>query len=112
MEKFVNNLMRHMASKESNWTIDQSERDKKNWLVKTERNKKNCKEETLEWFFWHSSENQKLFSTMKIEAGGVGVGDVGDKTTPKDALVMAAILRDMGITEYEPRVINQVRNEN
>ena len=41
---------------------------------------------------------------MKIE----GSSDVGDKTTPKDALVMAAILRDMGITEYEPRVINQV----
>ena len=41
---------------------------------------------------------------MKIE----GNSDVGDKTTPKDALVMAAILRDMGNNEYEPRVINQV----
>jgi len=45
---------------------------------------------------------------MKIEAGGVGNADVGDKTTPKDAQVMAAILRDMGIMEFEPRVINQV----
>jgi transcription initiation factor TFIID subunit 9 len=41
---------------------------------------------------------------MKIE----GSADVGDKSTPKDAQVMAAILRDMGITDYEPRVINQV----
>jgi len=30
------------------------------------------------------------------------------KTTPKDALVMAAILREMGVSEYEPRVINQM----
>lgn len=30
------------------------------------------------------------------------------KNTPKDAQVMAAILKDMGITEYEPRVINQM----
>ncbi|XP_047571294.1 transcription initiation factor TFIID subunit 9B isoform X2 [Lutra lutra] len=30
------------------------------------------------------------------------------KNAPKDALVMAQILKDMGITEYEPRVINQM----
>ncbi|XP_042524180.1 transcription initiation factor TFIID subunit 9B isoform X2 [Dipodomys spectabilis] len=30
------------------------------------------------------------------------------KTAPRDALVMAQILKDMGITEYEPRVINQM----
>jgi len=30
------------------------------------------------------------------------------KTTPKDALVMASILKEMGITEYEPRVVNQM----
>ncbi|KAM4662236.1 transcription initiation factor TFIID subunit 9-like isoform 3-T3 [Discoglossus pictus] len=30
------------------------------------------------------------------------------KSAPKDALVMAQILKDMGITEYEPRVINQM----
>ncbi|EEC16020.1 transcription initiation factor TFII-D component, putative [Ixodes scapularis] len=30
------------------------------------------------------------------------------KSTPKDAQVMGAILKDMGITEYEPRVINQM----
>jgi len=29
-------------------------------------------------------------------------------TIPKDAHVMASILRDMGITEWEPRVINQL----
>lgn len=30
------------------------------------------------------------------------------KSTPKDAQVMSAILKDMGIIEYEPRVINQM----
>ncbi|XP_051960630.1 transcription initiation factor TFIID subunit 9-like [Xyrauchen texanus] len=30
------------------------------------------------------------------------------KTVPKDAQVMMQILKDMGITEYEPRVINQM----
>lgn len=30
------------------------------------------------------------------------------KTTPKDALVMSAILKDMGVIEYEQRVINQM----
>ncbi|NXP37372.1 TAF9 factor, partial [Leiothrix lutea] len=30
------------------------------------------------------------------------------KSAPKDAQVMAQILKDMGITEYEPRVINQM----
>ena len=28
------------------------------------------------------------------------------KNCPRDAQVMAAILKDMGISEYEPRVIN------
>uniref|UniRef100_A0ACB8EWX0 Transcription initiation factor TFIID subunit 9 n=1 Tax=Sphaerodactylus townsendi TaxID=933632 RepID=A0ACB8EWX0_9SAUR len=30
------------------------------------------------------------------------------KSAPKDAQVMAQILKDMGIAEYEPRVINQM----
>ncbi|XP_028322623.1 transcription initiation factor TFIID subunit 9 [Gouania willdenowi] len=30
------------------------------------------------------------------------------KTIPKDAQVMIQILKDMGITEYEPRVVNQM----
>ncbi len=30
------------------------------------------------------------------------------KSTPKDAQVMAAILKEMGVTDYEPRVINQM----
>ena len=30
------------------------------------------------------------------------------KMTPKDALVMASILKEMGVYEYEPRVINQM----
>lgn len=35
-------------------------------------------------------------------------GNLPAKSTPKDALVMAAILKEMGISEYEPRVINQM----
>jgi len=30
------------------------------------------------------------------------------KTVPKDAQLMAAILKDMGVTDYEPKVINQM----
>ncbi|KAH3806674.1 transcription initiation factor TFIID subunit 9B-like [Dreissena polymorpha] len=30
------------------------------------------------------------------------------KSTPRDAQVMAAILKDMGVTDYEPRLINQM----
>ncbi|XP_014664533.1 PREDICTED: transcription initiation factor TFIID subunit 9B-like, partial [Priapulus caudatus] len=30
------------------------------------------------------------------------------KSTPKDAQVMQAILRDMAVTDYEPRVVNQM----
>lgn len=30
------------------------------------------------------------------------------KALPKDAQLMASILKDMGVTEYEPKVINQV----
>ena len=53
---------------------------------------------------------------MKLsgESGGVtsgsgsGTGSGSDKTTPKDARVMAAILKDMNIMDYEPRVVNQL----
>lgn len=30
------------------------------------------------------------------------------RSTPKDALVMSSILREMGISDYEPRVVNQM----
>jgi len=30
------------------------------------------------------------------------------KSTPREAQIMAAILKDMGVNEYEPRVINQM----
>ena len=30
------------------------------------------------------------------------------KSSPKDAQVMAAILKDMGVMDYEPRVVNQM----
>lgn len=28
------------------------------------------------------------------------------KSSPRDAQVMGAILKEMGVTEYEPRVVN------
>ncbi|XP_041482954.1 transcription initiation factor TFIID subunit 9-like [Lytechinus variegatus] len=31
-----------------------------------------------------------------------------NKTQPRDAEIMTAILKDMGVTDYEPRVINQM----
>ena len=46
---------------------------------------------------------------MKINPGD-GNADVGERSMPKDAQVMAAILRDMGIMEFEPRVVNQVKS--
>uniref|UniRef100_A0A6Q2XI72 TAF9 RNA polymerase II, TATA box binding protein (TBP)-associated factor n=2 Tax=Esox lucius TaxID=8010 RepID=A0A6Q2XI72_ESOLU len=39
---------------------------------------------------------------------GENVKMASPKTVPKDAQVMIQILKDMGITEYEPRVINQM----
>lgn len=30
------------------------------------------------------------------------------KQMPKDALVIASILKELGVNEYEPRVINQL----
>lgn len=41
-------------------------------------------------------------------AAGGGAGGSGPGSTPKDALVMQSILKDMGVTEYEPRVIPQL----
>ncbi|EDO46061.1 predicted protein [Nematostella vectensis] len=35
-------------------------------------------------------------------------GNTPARSTPKDALVMAAILKEMGISDYEPRVVNQM----
>ncbi len=48
---------------------------------------------------------------MKMNQSGEAGSDGGignDKSSPKDAQVMASILKDLGIMEYEPRVINQV----
>uniref|UniRef100_A0A8C5MEY7 TATA-box binding protein associated factor 9 n=1 Tax=Leptobrachium leishanense TaxID=445787 RepID=A0A8C5MEY7_9ANUR len=58
-----------------------------------------------------------LFLNDRFFAPDVGLGWADDmeqakmaspKSAPKDAQVMAQILKDMGITEYEPRVINQM----
>merc|ERR1719219_587786 len=53
--------------------------------------------------------------TIGTSAGTSGTSGTSDKISakmenkmPKDAQVMASILRDMGITEWEPRVINQL----
>lgn len=44
----------------------------------------------------------------KTDTNEQAEGSLPAKSTPKDALVMAAILKEMGISEYEPRVINQM----
>jgi len=36
------------------------------------------------------------------------VNTVVGKSIPKEAQIMAAILKDMGVNEYEPRVVNQM----
>ena len=41
-----------------------------------------------------------------LGAGPTGAG--GDKSMPKDGRVMMAILKDMNITDYEPRVVEQL----
>ena len=42
-------------------------------------------------------------------AGGVAAGGaVDEKTMPKDARVMVSILKDLGIMDFEPRVVNQL----
>lgn len=40
--------------------------------------------------------------------GGHSGGGGGDKSMPKDGRVMMAILKDMNITDYEPRVVEQL----
>ena len=40
--------------------------------------------------------------------GGSGHSGAGDKTMPRDGRVMMAILKDMNITDYEPRVVEQL----
>lgn len=44
----------------------------------------------------------------KAENNESSEGNLPAKSTPKDALVMGAILKEMGINEYEPKVINQM----
>ena len=44
----------------------------------------------------------------KAENNEPSEGNLPTKSTPKDALVMGAILKEMGINEYEPKVINQM----
>ena len=47
-------------------------------------------------------------STGKSEAVTGGGNAMDEKAMPKDARVMISILKDMGIMEFEPRVINQL----
>ena len=44
----------------------------------------------------------------KTDGNEQSEGNLPAKSTPKDALVMGAILKEMGISDYEPRVINQM----
>ena len=51
-------------------------------------------------------------TSMAISSGGASEGDHGvvpeSKATPKDAQVITEILKDMGINEWEPKVVNQL----
>ena len=47
-------------------------------------------------------------STGKSEAVTGGGNAMDEKAMPKDARVMISILKDMGIMEFEPRVVNQL----
>ena len=47
-------------------------------------------------------------STGKSETVTGGGNAMDEKAMPKDARVMISILKDMGIMEFEPRVINQL----
>lgn len=42
----------------------------------------------------------------KKEDSGPDLGQAS--SLPKDAQVMVAVLKDMGVTDYEPRVVNQL----
>ena len=33
---------------------------------------------------------------------------LANKTTPKDVLIVTQILKDMGITDFEPRIVHQM----
>ena len=44
----------------------------------------------------------------KSDASTGGGAVVDEKTMPKDARVMISILKDMGIMDFEPRVVNQL----
>ena len=43
-----------------------------------------------------------------VKSRNMAAGMEQNRTTPKDAQVMASILKEMGVNEYEPRVINQM----
>ncbi len=55
------------------------------------------------------SEKRFVIKMNLSEEVVVESGLVNEKALPKDAQIMVSILRDIGITEFEPRVINQVQ---
>ena len=46
--------------------------------------------------------------TDSASSANSGAAAVDEKTFPKDARVMMSILKDMGISDFEPRVVNQL----
>jgi hypothetical protein len=48
-------------------------------------------------------------STTSIVAAGIASSNVAtDADRPRDALAMDGLLRSVGVTRYEPKVINQL----
>ena len=56
----------------------------------------------------NNSAGAASISTGKSEAVTGGGNAMDEKAMPKDARVMISILKDMGIMEFEPRVVNQL----
>ena len=54
-----------------------------------------------------SSGNVSGKSNSSASMNSVGAS-VDEKTVPKDARAMISILKDMGISDFEPRVVNQL----
>ncbi|CAG2116013.1 unnamed protein product [Medioppia subpectinata] len=54
------------------------------------------------------SEAKTASTATLATAPAISGGSLANKTTPKDIQIVTQILKDMAITDYEPRVVNQM----
>lgn len=52
--------------------------------------------------------NLTYFDDLTSKLKMASISSSQQKQMPKDALVIACILKELGVNEYEPRVINQL----